>query len=52
MYEERKDKFSVRDLVLQILVIALFVFILLWLFPTKSDLAKLKIERGKRKKKC
>lgn len=42
MYEERKDKFSVRDLIIQILFVALFVFILMWIFPTKGDLSKLK----------
>lgn len=41
MYDERKDRFSVRDLILQILIIALFVFLLMWLFPTKGDLSKL-----------
>lgn len=43
MYEERKDKFSIKDLVLQILFISLFVFLLLWLFPTKSDVSRLKL---------
>lgn len=43
MYEERKDRFSVRDLIIQILFIALFVFLLLWLFPTKGDLSKLSL---------
>lgn len=47
MYEERKDKFSVKDLVLQILFISLFVFLLLWLFPTKSDLNKLNLGSNK-----
>ncbi|MCM1370636.1 MAG: hypothetical protein NC181_01930 [Clostridium sp.] len=36
MYEERKNNFSFKDLILQILVVVLLVFILLWLFPTKS----------------
>ena len=36
MYEERRESFSVRDLILQVLFIVLFVFILIWLFPTKS----------------
>ena len=36
MYEERKDSFSLRDIVLQVLFVALFVFILMWLFPTKN----------------
>ncbi len=41
MYEERKDRFSIRDLIIQILIIALVVFLLMWLFPTKGDLSKL-----------
>ena len=40
MYEERRESFSVRDLILQVLFIVLFVFILIWLFPTKSYLKK------------
>jgi|GEM_PF-3230815 len=36
MYEERRESFSVRDLVLQILFVVLFIFILIWLFPTKD----------------
>ncbi len=36
MYEDRNDKFSFRDIILQILFVALFVFILMWLFPTKN----------------
>ena len=36
MYSERKDNFSVKDIIVQILCILLFVFLLLWLFPTKS----------------
>ncbi|MBE6138325.1 MAG: hypothetical protein E7173_01090 [Firmicutes bacterium] len=35
MYEER-ERFSVRDVILQIILVVLFVFLLLWLFPTKS----------------
>lgn len=37
MYNERKDSFSIRDVVIQILFIVLFVFILIWLFPTKGS---------------
>jgi len=37
MYNERKDSFSIKDLVVQILFIVLFVFILIWLFPTKNN---------------
>ena len=36
MYEERRDNFSFRDIILQILFVALFIFILMWLFPTKN----------------
>lgn len=37
MYNERKDSFSIRDVIIQILFIVLFVFILIWLFPTKGS---------------
>lgn len=40
MYEERRESFSIRDLLLQVLFIVLFVFILIWLFPTKSYVKK------------
>lgn len=40
MYTETKNNFSIRDVILQFLFIALFVFILIWLFPMKSDLNK------------
>ena len=36
MYDDRRDSFSIRDIILQVLFVALFVFILLWLFPTKN----------------
>lgn len=36
MYEERKDSFSVKGFIFQILIILLFVFLMLWLFPNKS----------------
>ena len=36
MYEERKDSFALRDIILQVLFVALFIFILMWLFPTKN----------------
>lgn len=38
MYNERKDSFSIKDVVLQILFVVLFIFILMWLFPSKSFL--------------
>lgn len=40
MYEERRESFSIRDLLLQVLFVVLFVFILIWLFPTKSYVKK------------
>ncbi len=36
MYNERKDTFSIREILIQILCIILFIFLLIWLFPTKS----------------
>ena len=41
-YEERKDKSSIKGVIIQILLMVIFIFILIWLFPTKSDLDKLK----------
>ena len=38
MYEERRNTFNLRDVILQLLLIILFVFIMIWLFPTKSYL--------------
>ena len=38
MYEERRNTFSVRDIVLQLLMVILFTLIMIWLFPTKSYL--------------
>ncbi len=38
MYNERNDSFSIKDMIIQILFIVLFVFILIWLFPTKNSL--------------
>ena len=40
MYNERNDGFSIKNLIIQILFIVLFVFILIWLFPTKGDIDK------------
>jgi len=37
MYEERKN-FGLRDIIIQILFVVLFIFILIWLFPTKGYL--------------
>ena len=36
MYEERREKFSFKSFFLTILLVLLFVFLMLWLFPTKS----------------
>lgn len=36
MYEERKEKFSFKSFFLTILVVLLFTFLMLWLFPTKT----------------
>ena len=36
MYEERKEKFSFKSFFLTLLLVLLFVFLMLWLFPTKS----------------
>lgn len=38
MYEERKN-FSIKDTVIQLFLVVLFVFIMIWLFPTKNYLA-------------
>ena len=40
MYEDRRETFSIKDVVLQLLFIVLLVFILIWLFPTKGYLEK------------
>lgn len=40
MNEERRSPFSVMDVIFNLLFITLFVFILLWLFPSKSFLAE------------
>ncbi len=40
MYEERRESFSIRDFLLQVLFVVLFVLILIFLFPTKSYVKK------------
>ncbi len=40
MYNERREKFTLRDVILQFLFVALFIFLLIWLFPTKSFINK------------
>ncbi len=47
MYNEKNEEFSIRDIVIQILFVILFVFILLWLFPTKGDINKLAENQNK-----
>ena len=37
MYEERRDKFSIKDILIQVLFVAIFIFLLMWLFPMKKD---------------
>lgn len=39
MYNEQTN-FSIKNVILQFLFVALFIFILIWLFPLKSDLTK------------
>lgn len=36
MYNERRDSFSMKDVILQILFVVLFIFIMMWLFPSKQ----------------
>ena len=36
MYEERREKFSFKSFFLTLLLVLLFVFLMLWLFPTKN----------------
>ena len=38
MYEERRNTFNFKDIILQLLFVVLFVLIMIWLFPTKSYL--------------
>lgn len=46
MYNENSN-FSIKNVIVQFLFVALFVFILIWLFPLKSDLSKLKVSANK-----
>ena len=41
MYEDRRERFSFKSFFLTILLVLLFVFLMLWLFPTKWDVNKL-----------
>ena len=36
MYNERSDRFSIKTVIVQFLFVALFIFLLLWLFPSKN----------------
>lgn len=38
MYEDKRETFTVKDVILQLLFIVLLVFLLIWLFPTKGYL--------------
>ena len=38
MYEERRNTLSFRDIILQLMLVILFVFVMIWLFPTKNYL--------------
>ena len=40
MYNERNESFSIRDIILQLLFIVLFVLVLVWLFPTRGSVEK------------
>ena len=41
MYNERRDSFSIKEVLLQILFVIVFVFILMWIFPTKKQVENL-----------
>lgn len=40
MYDERKERFTLKDVIIQVLFVGVFVFLLMWLFPMKSDVKK------------
>jgi len=40
MYEERRNSITLRDVILQLLIVVLFIFVMIWLFPTKGFLDK------------
>ena len=40
MYEERKEKFSFKSFFLTLLLVLLFIFLLLWIFPNKGYIDK------------
>lgn len=41
MYDDRREKFSFKNFFLTILIVLLFVFLMLWLFPTRGYVDKL-----------
>ena len=45
MYNENSN-FSIKNVIIQFLFVALFIFVLIWLFPLKSDINKLKTANG------
>ena len=45
MYEENRTGFILKDILLQIILVVVFVFLLLWLFPTKGYVNE-KLENG------
>ena len=49
MYNEYKENFKIKDVILQISFVLLFIFLLIWLFPTRSyiDQTVENIEREK-----
>ena len=40
MYEERRSTFTIRDIIIQLFMVILFILIMIWLFPTKSYLSE------------
>jgi len=42
MYNENSN-FSIKNIIIQFLFVALFIFLLIWLFPLKSDLKDINI---------
>ena len=46
MYEERKNTFSVKEIILQLILVVLFIFVMIWLFPTKDYLKENYVANG------
>ena len=38
MYEERRNTLSIKDVFIQLTLVVLFIFVMIWLFPTKGYL--------------